>query len=183
MVKNKKGGSGHKKMARKHVRESFRQRRTREAKTDDEMYAKVIQINGGGVCEVLCNDKIQRQMVIRGKFRGRNKRDNTIRINTMVLVGLRDWEILRAKKKPKVDLLEVYNVSDMEQLKKFKGLNKEILPDDEKVEDDGFMIDNSFVEFDDETAANFKETINKKLEAVEEKKEETNEPDFDWDDI
>jgi translation initiation factor IF-1 len=180
MVKNKKGGSGHKKMARKHVRESFRQRRTREAKNDEEMYARVIQLNGGGVCEIMCNDKKQRQMVIRGKFRGRNRRDNTIRINTMVLVGLRDWEILNAKKKPKVDLLEVYNINEMEQLKKFKGLNKEILPEAERVEEHGFMIDNSFVEIDEETEANFKETINKKLEAVVKKEEIV---DINWDDI
>lgn len=182
MVKNKKGGSGHKKMARKHVRESFRQRRAREA-GEGEMYAKVVQINGGGVCEVMCNDKIQRQMVIRGKFRGRNKRDNTIKLNTMVLVGLRDWEIVSSKKKPKVDLLEVYNPNDMEQLKKFKNLNHEILPDGEKVEEDGFMMDNSFVEIDEETEASLKESINKKMETVEENKEGENEIDIDWDDI
>ena len=182
MVKNKKGGSGHKKMARKHVRESFRQRRAREA-GEGEMYAKVVQINGGGVCEVMCNDKIQRQMVIRGKFRGRNKRDNTIKLNTMVLVGLRDWEIVSSKKKPKVDLLEVYNPNDMEQLKKFKDLNHEILPDGEKVEEDGFMMDNSFVEIDEETEASLKESINKKMETVEENKEGENEIDIDWDDI
>ena len=79
MVKNKKGGSGHKKMARKFVRDNnFTSRKIREAKHEDEMYAKVIGINGGSVFEVLCNDKIIRQMIVRNKFKGRNKRDKEI---------------------------------------------------------------------------------------------------------
>ena len=106
MVKNKKGGSGHKRMARKHVNngDDFRQRKVREP-GESELFARVTRVNGGNVFEVLCNDKVERQMIVRKKFRGRNKRDNTIKIGTMVLVGLRDWEVLSEKKKKKVQVV------------------------------------------------------------------------------
>ena len=74
---------------------------------------KVTRVNGGA-CEVLCNDLKERQMIIEENVR--NKRDNNVSVGTIVLVGLRDWEVL-SKKKPKVDLIEVYGTNDMEGLK------------------------------------------------------------------
>ena len=186
MVKNKKGGSGHKKMARKHVTGGdFRQRKLREPK-DGEIFARVTRVNGGGVCEVICNDKINRQMIIRKKFRGRNKRDNNIGIGTMVLVGLRDWEVVSTKKKPKVDLLEVYNTSQMDELKKLKSLNNEILPEQEAAEsDDGFIIDNSNIVIDDSIQDELNNDINKKLTSIESEELENkqDEMEINWDDI
>jgi len=187
MVKNKKGGSGHKKMARKHVSGGeFRQRKLREPTNKDEIFARVTRVNGGGVCEVICNDKVERQMIIRKKFRGRNKRDNNIAIGTIVLVGLREWEVLSNKKKPKVDLLEVYNRNHIDELKKLKTLNKEILPEEEAVEeDDGFIMDTSNVIIDSNIKEELNNNINNKLISVEieskENKEE--EVDINWDDI
>jgi translation initiation factor IF-1 len=185
MVKNKKGGSGHKRMARKHVTGGeFRQRRLREPEKD-EMFACVTRVNGGNVFEVLCNDRVNRQMIVRKKFRGRNKRDNSISVGTMVLVGLRDWEVLSTKKKPKVDLLEVYNQNQMDQLKNVKSLNKEILPEQEVVyEDDGFMIDTDNIVIDKNIQEELNNNINKKLTMNKEKSEEKEETmEFDWDDI
>lgn len=187
MVKNKKGGSGHKKMARKHVTGGeFRQRKLREPKEGAEIFARVTRVNGGGVCEVLCNDKVERQMIIRKKFRGRNKRDNNIAIGTIVMVGLRDWEILSGKKKPKVDLLEVYNRNQIDELKKLKSLNKEILPEKEvEAEEDGFIMDTSNVIIDSNIQEELNDNINKKLINVEVDCNENKEEDIDinWDDI
>ena len=185
MVKNKKGGSGHKRMARKHVSGGdFRQRKLREP-GEDEMFARVTRVNGGNVFEVLCNDKVERQMIVRKKFRGRNKRDNTILLGTMVLVGLRDWEVLSEKKKPKVDLLEVYNPGQMDQLKKLKSLNKEILPEQEvEDEDDGFMIDTDNIIIDENIQEELNNNINEKLTNTQENSNEKEDTmDFDWDDI
>jgi len=186
MVKNKKGGSGHKKMARKHVSGGeFRQRRLREPK-EGEIFARVTRVNGGGVCEVICNDKVNRQMIIRKKFRGRNKRDNNIGIGTIVLVGLRDWEVVSTKKKPKVDLLEVYNINQIDELKKLKSLNNEILPEQEMNEgNDGFIMDKSSVVIDSSIQDELNDNINKKLTSVEVDNEEKNEEEIDinWDDI
>ena len=184
MVKNKKGGSGHKRMARKHAGDdSFRQRKLREP-IEGEIFACVTRVNGGSVFEVLCNDKVNRQMIVRKKFRGRNKRHNAISLGTIVLVGLRDWEVLSTKKKPKVDLLEVYSQGQMDQLKKLKSLNKEILPEKEVVnEDDGFMIDTDNIIIDENIQEELNNNINKKLTIQEEKNEEEEVMEFDWDDI
>ena len=184
MVKNKKGGSGHKKLGRKFVKASFVKRKLREPKSDDEIFAKVIRVNGGSVFEVLCNDLKERQMIIRKKFKGRNKRDNTICVNTMVLVGLRTWEVLNDKKKPKEDLLEVYNTNDKNDLLKLKTLNKKIIPDDWVIDQDDvfdFSNDVSVMENDEEKL--MEEELNKKLDTVDENKQANEEPDFDWDDI
>ena len=124
MVKNKKGGSKHKKGARKHLNNNNVKRKFRKAVEEGEIYARVLAISGGGHAKILCADKKERTLVIRGKFRGRNKRDNNISVNTMVLVGLRTWEVLNDKKKPKVDLLEVYSTNDKNDLLKLKKLNK-----------------------------------------------------------
>ena len=39
-----------------------------------------------------CNDNQKRLCHIRGKFRGRGKRDNLVTRNAYILVGKRDWE-------------------------------------------------------------------------------------------
>ena len=89
MVKNKKGGSKHKKLARKNVINNNISRKLRKAELEGEMYARVVAIHGGGHALIKCADKKERTLVIRGKFGGRNKRDNTIKLNGIVLVGLR----------------------------------------------------------------------------------------------
>ena len=72
------------------------------------------------MCHVLCIDQQTRLCHIRGKFRGRGKRDNFIGNNSWILVGLREWEIERDKDSKKLqncDLLEVYSSIDVERLK------------------------------------------------------------------
>lgn len=184
MVKNKKGGSGHKRMAKKHAGDdTFRQRKLREP-NKGELFACVTRVNGGNVFEVLCNDKVNRQMIVRKKFRGRNKRHNAISVGTIVIVGLREWEVLSLKRKEKVDLLEVYNQGQMDQLKMLKSLNKEILPEKEVVnEDDSFMIDTDNIFIDENIQQELNNNINKKLTIQEEQNDEEKDVDIDWDDI
>ena len=69
-----------------------------------------------GMVDVMCIDNVNRLCIIRNKFRGRGKRDNCVNIGTWVLIGEREWEATSTDKKPKCDLLEVYNSSDVEQL-------------------------------------------------------------------
>lgn len=82
-----------------------------------EMYAKVTKIYGQGVCEVLCNDNKSRQCIIRNKFRGRNRKSNLVEPNSIVLVGLRDWEVTRQDKMEKCDLLDIYNPKQYKDIK------------------------------------------------------------------
>ena len=78
MVKNKTGGSRHKKMARKNVKVPQAKTRLRIAKEEGEIYAKVIRLNGNGMADVKCEDGKTRLLIIRRRFKGRNKRDNSI---------------------------------------------------------------------------------------------------------
>ena len=159
---------------------------------------------GGGHARIICADGKERTLVIRGKFRGRNKRDNTLKLNTFVLVGLQSVSfgaIIQKGKLEKADLLEVYKEGQKEELIKLPGMEK-ILDDESKVkkqEDLGFDVmtaSETFMEevISEEDKARLKH--NKKIEKerkriakkvvevekVEEKKIEFD-MELDWDDI
>lgn len=129
MVKNTKGGSGQKRVARKHQEPSDIVVNTRMAnpKEPSEIYANVIRLYGNGICGVMCVDGKERTMHIRNKFRGRNKRGNVVEIDTKVLVGIRDWEVLADGKKEKCDLLEVYEKRNHEDIQRAVGNRWKIL--------------------------------------------------------
>lgn len=116
MVKNTTGGSRAKGLARKNEGAS-RDFRLRVAQEEGEHYAIVRKIFGGTRCEVFCDDATSRQGIIRGKFTGRNKRNNVIQAGTIVLVGLRDWVTQKEGKMEECDLLEVYSALEVDQLK------------------------------------------------------------------
>ena len=63
---------------------------------------------GNGRVEVKCLDQKDRQCVIRQKFRGRGKRDNTIAMGSWILVGIREWE---TSKEGKMDTCELPRAS------------------------------------------------------------------------
>ena len=120
MVKNTTGGSKTKGQARKFVNSIKQTTHLRVSNDECEVYAQVTKMLGNGMCHVLCIDQQTRLCHIRGKFRGRGKRDNFIGNNSWILVGLREWEIERDKDSKKLqncDLLEVYSSIDVERLK------------------------------------------------------------------
>jgi translation initiation factor IF-1 len=91
MVKNTHGGSKHKSQARKATNNV--RNLTIEPSDPSEKYAKVTKMFGNGMCQVeLQEDKTLLCCHIRGKFRGKNKRHNTVVMNSIVVVGLREWE-------------------------------------------------------------------------------------------
>ena len=205
MVKNKKGGSSHKKMARKNVApKGGYNKKLCKAEEEGEMYARVTAMLGGGHARIICADGKERTLVIRGKFRGRNKRDNTLKLNTFVLVGLQSVSfgaVIQKGKLEKADLLEVYKEGQKEELIKLPGMEK-ILDDESKVkqqEDLGFDVmtaSESFMEevISEEDKSRLKH--NKKIEkerkkmakkVVEQEKVEDKKIEFDmeldWDDI
>ena len=114
-------------MASKYANDSSKMK-LRLAKDDDETYGRVLKLLGNGMADVLCTDKKIRLLQIRKKFRGRNKRDNTIALDTLVLVGLRTWEVRSEGKKEKVDLLYVYSDSQHEELKNIPKIQS-VLPE------------------------------------------------------
>lgn len=127
MVKNTKGGSGHKGQARKHTVSNNVNSKLRLSEDSQlEQYAFIVKRLGGEFCHVKCQDGEVRLCVIRGKFRSsRGKRDNMITCDSWVLVGIRDWETSYEKKNAmqKCDLLEVYKETDKLKLRNVPGIN------------------------------------------------------------
>jgi len=111
MVKNTTGGSGAKGYARKNFT-AAKSTKLRLSEDPCEKYAQVTKMYGE-MCEVMCDDNISRKCFIRGKFRGKGKRNGFIRIGEVVLVGLRSW----ASSDSQCDLLEVYSAQEVQQLK------------------------------------------------------------------
>jgi hypothetical protein len=144
MVKNTKGGSGQKKIARKHNNGSSspHMNKTRFSTDPLEMYALCMKVLGGGIFEVLCQDNVTRLCMIAKKFSGRGKRDNYVGVGIYLLVGKREYES-RKSTKERCDLLEVYNSDDVLRLEQNTHecwrLFKSNLPnkEDRPVEDDG----------------------------------------------
>jgi translation initiation factor IF-1 len=148
MVKNSKGGCKSKRMARKHVN-SGPQRSVRKITEDGEMYAIVVK-HFGGQCEVVTTDGETRMCILRGKFKGRSRRDNNMAQGSWVMIGIREWEV-RGDGKTKCDLLCVYSDIERDELKqnsdvKFTELEKM------NTEMTGVTVDNNVAFKDDKTS-------------------------------
>jgi translation initiation factor IF-1 len=118
MVKNTTGGNKSKGFARKNVNASKQSSKLRTAVEVGEVYAVVVKLFGGARCLVVGMDNVERACIIRGKFRGGQRRDHTLKSGTLVLVGDRDWTSEKKDKLRECDLLEVYSDIDKERLKK-----------------------------------------------------------------
>jgi len=94
MVKNTAGGK-HKNQARKFLNAPSSSR-IRLSTDPDECYALVTKMSGNGMCrvDIAHHNSIISDICchIRGKFRSRNKKQNLVSVNSIVLVGLRAWE-------------------------------------------------------------------------------------------
>lgn len=134
MVKNIKGGSKHKKMARRQAGPPVEEK-IRYSSCNEEIYASVARIYGNGRILVTCNDGIERLCVIRKKFKGRNKRSNEISLGTYLLVGKREWNSVSENKLETTDLLYVYSENQANKLKYQDVINTKILMTNEKYND------------------------------------------------
>jgi translation initiation factor 1A len=145
MVKNTTGGSKTKGQARKFVNAPRQSSNIRLSNDEYEVYAQVTKMLGNGMCHVLCIDGKTRLCHIRGKFRGRGKRDNLIGNNSWLLIGLREWESEKHEKKMQnCDLLEVYSPIDVDRLKNTVNENWNLFNNDNGTkisEDDVLFID------------------------------------------
>jgi len=122
MVKNVAGGCNGKKVARKHTTKGKNELRL--SNSSDEKYAIVKRLLGN-TCDVICDDGVNRRCIIRGKFTGRNKRDNMLDNGTYILVGMREWvdEAGHCRQADEnnvkyCDLLEVYNSMERDILRR-----------------------------------------------------------------
>ena len=128
MVKNTMGGCNGKKVAHKHAVKSSKSG-LRISQNKSEIYGVVKRLNGN-TFDVSCIDEKERRCFIRGKFKGRGKRDNIIEVDKWVLVGLREFQqepseivLVNGKKEMELcDLLELYSSSEKETLKRTHGI-------------------------------------------------------------
>ena len=163
MVKNTTGGSKQKSQARKFSNNSIikQSSKLRLVENDGELYAQVTSLLGNGMCYVECEDNV-RLCIIRGKFRGRGKKDNMLKKGSWVLVGVREWEISTTDKKTqqKCDLLEVYSDYDKDRLKALPGPFKKFIANDSifnnQDAEDG-------IEFSDTTNEEYKQFMSQEI--------------------
>ena len=117
MVKNTTGGTGTKSLARKH--QSSSNERLRLPECDLEQFACVTKMLGNGMCEIYTNSNVRLIGHIRNAFRGKNKRNNMITPQSIVLVGLHEWE-----KIPKnCNIMVIYDQNQIEQLKNIPNID------------------------------------------------------------
>lgn len=161
MVKNTTGGSKTKGQARKFATEKP-SNTLRISQDEYELYAQVTKVLGGAMCHVLCIDGITRLCHIRGKFRGRGKRDNFISNGSWILIGLREWATSKEKsstgKLEACDLMEVYNDHDKDRLKSTVTTVNwcAFIANDNKM---SIGTDESGIEFSDEKTEEYRELI------------------------
>lgn len=162
MVKNTTGGSKTKGQARKFVTAAPKNT-LRTSKDELEIYAQVTKNLGNGMCHVICIDGETRLCHIRGKFRGRGKRDNMVEMGSWLMVGLREWEMESTQKKGKLencDVLEVYNDYDKQRLRDSVNLDWSIfsLSNGEQVKQ---SLDE--VEFEDDKTTEYQQLIESQI--------------------
>ncbi len=116
MVKNVHGGNKSKGMARKGFVK--RESALRVAEEEGEIYAQAVKVMGGSIASAIDLNGNPLRVHIRGKFRGKGKRDNFIAAGTWMLVGLHSWESSSNKSEIRnCDVLEVYKETDKNRLK------------------------------------------------------------------
>jgi len=168
MVKNTKGGNKSKKQAKKYITRSANYK-LRKSEEPNEIYAIVTKIYGNGRVLIKCNDGAERTCIIRKKFRGRNKRDNEVSMDTLILAGRREWEKSANNKLELCDLLEVYNLQDRNELKRDSTIKWNILQTKDVVssEDVNFIDIQNFSEESDSNSDGDSEDENN-IESVDE---------------
>ena len=167
MVKNAAGGNKAKGFARKGFIKGVSALRASE--DEAEIYAQVTQVLGGAMCHVDSVDGQKMLCHIRGKFRGRGKRDNFIGPGSWLLVGLREWESAPSKDKlVNCDIIEVYTEADKTRLKNsVTNVNwSKFIANDTKIigTNDGAVDDS--VQFENETAQEYRSLVESQMAAA-----------------
>ena len=124
MPKNLKGGSKHKKMKNKNINDNEEDKIILKD-GDEQDYGKVEKLLGNCRVELLCNDKVNRIGIIRGKM----KKKQWVNLHNIVLYSKREYE------DNKVDIIHVYNNDTIKYLKDKMNLSFSIMEDVEDEND------------------------------------------------
>ena len=114
MVKNTIGGSKSRGFARKSYSASSSSV-VRVPQNILEKFAIVTKLYGQGRCQVITNEQLTLNCIIRNKFKSRFKNTNLVSLHSIILIGLREWE---GPDNFKIcDLLEVYSYDDITHIR------------------------------------------------------------------
>uniref|UniRef100_A0A6C0H6B4 S1-like domain-containing protein n=1 Tax=viral metagenome TaxID=1070528 RepID=A0A6C0H6B4_9ZZZZ len=168
MTKNQFGGNKQKSQARKFIQQKDKSNTLRFSENNCEHYAIVKKLLGNGRCLVHTHENKEKNCIIRGKFRGRKKRDNTLKVGSWVLVDTRDWQ---SSESQDCDLLEVYTDIEKDKLKSSQlPINWGIL-DANNYHVDALLKENNTTDvyFMNENEEEYENIINKSMENNENK--------------
>ena len=169
MPKNVKGGNKHKKMKNNSNSDEITQNDLILKSGKEQDYGKIEKILGNGRFNLLCNDKITRLGIIRGKMRKRN----WVNMGSIVLYSIREYE------KDKVDIIHVYSNSVLKMLEHKMNLNFNI-SNDNNDDDDIFTTNDTYEEQFVENIPEKQKTTNQYYN-FSDSSEEENEIDYDKD--
>jgi translation initiation factor 1A len=147
MVKNS-GGKQAKKLARKNQNNDEEKSSINDiCKTNEQDYAIIEKVLGGGRYSVLTPDNKKRIAISRGKMFSRNgkvKDRSLMSIGNLVLISLRDFQ------DDKADILMFYNKSQVDLLLEYNEINKNFIKKTNDIEDDSNIVDDIYEDEKDE---------------------------------
>lgn len=165
MVLNKTGGNKTKKLKR-----NFGKYNAQDKIDEGQMFAKIIHNNGGSF-SVLCSDGITRL----GKLTGQMKKGPRISDGSYVIISLRDFESeqkhcdIIAHGDPPADVINILKNDPKSKSTSTSNSNRQ--------------IDVNFVDSDDEFREFEESTRTMKKVSDNDDKKDSNNENFDWDDI
>jgi translation initiation factor 1A len=141
MVKNS-GGKQAKKLARKNQNNDEEKSSINDiCKTNEQDYAIIEKVLGGGRFSVLTPDNKKRIAISRGRMFSRNgkiKDRSLMSIGNLVLISLRDFQ------EDKADILMFYNKSQVDLLLEYNEIDKNFMKKTNDIEDDTDIVDDIY---------------------------------------
>lgn len=143
MVRNINGGNKAKSKARKDTSdESYQNNSIRLPENELEVLAFVNKCYGNGRFEITITDGSKISCVVRGKHKGKHRRNNLVAAGCLILVGLREWESPYKTS----DLITTYSPFEVDTIKTIPGLNISQFPLDDALGIAGSTtIDTNFI--------------------------------------
>ena len=138
MVRNINGGSKTKSRARKDIT-STPSREIRLPEDELEFIAYVTKACGDGRFDVTLTNGEKISCIVRGKHKGKGKRNGLVVVGSLILVGLREWENPRKNS----DLICIYSPYEMETIRRLPNVCLSHFPIDEHLDSDLFSFTNN----------------------------------------
>lgn len=144
--RNVKGGKKFKKGSNKNgTSQTFRSNKLVLSGDEDEIYGIVTKQLGNGQFIIKCVDNKEKRCVVGGKFSGKQKQNNIVKIGMWLLVGKRSWETTRPGKLETCDLLYIYSENEKKSVQsQSSNINFTPLLNEEQMLNNNYISENTF---------------------------------------